>query len=316
MRFPIGIPRLVYAPKRSTSRPPPHAIQWSVAPHDLLQEAARPLVVDLPREELEEDVVIYRIKKLLDVELKRPTRAHPILACPTREHPESPHRRMRPLPDPAGIAVENERSVEDWRQQTVDRMVDKSVTDGRLVDHAMLRIENVEPMVRTVPIPPFDKLTMQTEHFVLKVSLECLDIRLPTLSATELPPSRKKILWRYYPRKRMYDIHDAPAFQRTYDLLKHIHIAKKTFEKSEKYTLGERLEETVLTVLCSIADAGHSRLEWKVAAIDRALGALERTKILIRLAWDLEQINERRVAEWQESTQHIGRMLGGWRKRV
>ncbi len=114
----------------------------------------------------------------------------------------------------------------------------------------------------------------------------------------------------------MYDIHDAPAFQRTYDLLKDIHVMRKTFAKSEKYTLGERIEEMALIVLCSIVDAGHSRDEWKVAAIDRALSALERAKILIRLAWDLEQINERCVSKWQDSAQHNGRMLGGWKKRV
>lgn len=112
----------------------------------------------------------------------------------------------------------------------------------------------------------------------------------------------------------MFRIHDAPVFQKAYDLLKDIHIARRTFEKSEKYTLGERLEDTALAMLNSIIEAGQTKREWKITALDQALDHLEREKILIRLAWDLEQITERRMVGWQESAQMIGRMLGGWRK--
>lgn len=109
-------------------------------------------------------------------------------------------------------------------------------------------------------------------------------------------------------------IHEAPVFQQAYELLKDIHLARRTFAKPEKYSLGETLEQSVLDMLLHIIDAGQSRKEWKVAAIDAALRDLEKTKILIRLAWDLQQIHERRMSTWQERVQTIGRMLGGWRK--
>lgn len=111
-------------------------------------------------------------------------------------------------------------------------------------------------------------------------------------------------------------IQESSVFQATYDLLKEIHVARRTFAKAEKYSLGEALERSVLDMLLHITDAGRMKHEWKVAAIDAALRELERVKILMRLAWDLQQINERRVSSWQESVQTIGRMLGGWRKAV
>ena len=101
-----------------------------------------------------------------------------------------------------------------------------------------------------------------------------------------------------------------------YDLLREVHIARRTFAKSEKYSLGQSLEDSLLELLLHIVDAGRQRQEWKIAAIDAALRELERAKILIRLAWDLQQINERRTSAWQTSADTIGRMLGGWRKSI
>ena len=109
-------------------------------------------------------------------------------------------------------------------------------------------------------------------------------------------------------------IQDAPVFQAVYDLLKDVHVARRTFAKSEKYSLGQSLEHALIALLLHIVEAGRQRQEGKVAAIDAALRELERAKILIRLAWDLQQIHERRMSAWQESTDRIGRMLGGWRK--
>ena len=105
-------------------------------------------------------------------------------------------------------------------------------------------------------------------------------------------------------------------FQASYDLLRDIHLARRTFAKTEKYSLGEALERSVLDILLHITDAGRMKHEWKVAAIDQALRELERAKILMRLAWDLQQINDRRMSLWQEAAQKIGRMLGGWKRSL
>lgn len=99
-----------------------------------------------------------------------------------------------------------------------------------------------------------------------------------------------------------------------YDELKNFHGLRKTFEKGERYSLGERTEQTLLDLLSEIVRAGSERNEWKIAALDLALRHLERTKILLRLAHDMRQIPERQYLEHQERLQRIGRMLGGWRK--
>ncbi len=105
-------------------------------------------------------------------------------------------------------------------------------------------------------------------------------------------------------------------FKITYDLLKEIHIARGRFSKSEKYSLGESLEQAALDMLIAIVEAGKQKRDWKHASIERALLQQEKAKILVRLAYDLNQIQERRYIQLQEQLQSIGRMLGGWKKSL
>lgn len=76
----------------------------------------------------------------------------------------------------------------------MDGMMHEPIPDECFVDHAVLRIEDMEPTVRTVSVPSVDQLTMQTKHLVLKVSFESLNVRLLSLPATKLTPSREQIL--------------------------------------------------------------------------------------------------------------------------
>ncbi len=69
-------------------------------------------------------------------------------------------------------------------------------------------------------------------------------------------------------------------------------------------------------MLLHILDAGRTKQEWKIAAIDAALVNLDKGKILLRLARDLQQIKDRPYAVLAEKMNTAGRMLGGWRKSV
>jgi four helix bundle protein len=109
-------------------------------------------------------------------------------------------------------------------------------------------------------------------------------------------------------------IYESSVFKLAYDALKDIHLNRRTFSKAERYSLGESLERSALDMLMSIIEAGQTKNEWKIAAIDAALKNLEKAKILARLANDLGQTAEKRYIEMESRFQTIGRMLGGWRR--
>lgn len=111
-------------------------------------------------------------------------------------------------------------------------------------------------------------------------------------------------------------IHESELFKLAYDMIKHMHTIGKKFSKGERYTLAARLETRLLDLLMEIVTAGTVKHEWKVAAIDRAIVHVEQAKILFRLAFDVQELNQKTYIAQSEQANKIGRMLGGWRKSV
>lgn len=114
----------------------------------------------------------------------------------------------------------------------------------------------------------------------------------------------------------MYDIYETPVFITVFDLLTEYHLLRHKFPKTEKYTLGEKIEENLLTVLISIVEAGHAKKQYKIAPIEHALTKTECVKILIRLAAAINLITEKQYLSFQERIHRIGQMLGGWRNKA
>ncbi len=112
----------------------------------------------------------------------------------------------------------------------------------------------------------------------------------------------------------MYDIHDAPVFQLTFDLLKDYHLLRLKFPKTEKYTLGERIEDQLLAALIQITEAGRAKKEYKITPIDQAIAKTETAVILFRLANEMKLVMGKQYVDIQERLHRAGQMLGGWRR--
>ncbi len=114
----------------------------------------------------------------------------------------------------------------------------------------------------------------------------------------------------------MYTIQEAPVFQLLFDLMKDTHLARKKFPKTEKYTLGERIEENILEALLAIMEAGYAKKEWKLPHLDRARTNIESAKILFRLARELQLIDGKYYLAFEERLQRASQMLGGWKRSL
>ncbi len=114
----------------------------------------------------------------------------------------------------------------------------------------------------------------------------------------------------------MYSINEAPVFQLAFDLLKDFHLIRAKFPKAEKYTLGSKIEETVLNMLVSIIEAGNAKREFKIAPIKQAILKNNLLKVLFRLAFEIKIITEKQYLDFEERLQKIGQMLGGWQRSL
>ncbi|MDD2647095.1 MAG: diversity-generating retroelement protein Avd [Patescibacteria group bacterium] len=103
-----------------------------------------------------------------------------------------------------------------------------------------------------------------------------------------------------------------PIFQKIYDLILWLHPVINKFPKSQRFVLGQQIENTILEVLKTIIQANAERN--KTAYLKQASIDLDKLRILIRLSKDLKFVSLKQYSLTAEKINEIGKMLGGWLK--
>ena len=108
-------------------------------------------------------------------------------------------------------------------------------------------------------------------------------------------------------------LQDLVIFQKVYDLILWLYPTVNKFPKSQRFVLGQQIENTVLEILKGIIQANQesNRLPYfKQISVD-----LDKLRILIRLSKDLKFISIRQYQFGAEKINEIGKILGGWMKK-
>jgi len=106
---------------------------------------------------------------------------------------------------------------------------------------------------------------------------------------------------------------DLVIFQKVYDLILWLYPAVNKFPKSQRFVLGQQIENTVLEILKGIIQANQERN--KLPYLKQISVDLDKLRILVRLTKDLKFINIRQYQFAAEKINEIGKILGGWLKK-
>lgn len=90
----------------------------------------------------------------------------------------------------------------------------------------------------------------------------------------------------------------------------------KLFPKKDRYTLGQKLDSLTLAIFELILMAGTSQKDKKSLYLEKAIISVDLLKILIRLAKDVQALDNKKYLQLEQYLQEIGRMLGGWRRSL
>jgi len=107
-----------------------------------------------------------------------------------------------------------------------------------------------------------------------------------------------------------------PLIQKTYDLYKSTYQYTKTFPKSDKYSLGEKIKNLILQILELLTQAETAKRDWKMPILEKTSRKLNLLKLLVRLANEIKILDHKKYLVLQEQIQEIGRMNGGWIKTL
>jgi hypothetical protein len=107
---------------------------------------------------------------------------------------------------------------------------------------------------------------------------------------------------------------ESPIFSRTYDLLRWLIPLTIKFPRTQRFVLATRLQETVFRFQERLIEAGRSAEPAPILLL--ADTDLAKLRLYMRLCRDLELIKFNQYEHGQRMVDEIGRLMGGWRKKV
>ncbi|MBU2101153.1 four helix bundle protein [Patescibacteria group bacterium] len=107
---------------------------------------------------------------------------------------------------------------------------------------------------------------------------------------------------------------DIPIFKKAYSLYKDVHLYRSLVPKQDRYTLWQRCDNTSLDIIEGILLASGIPKDKKSAVLEEVSRKLNLLRILLRLAYDVKSIDNKKYIHLQSTVDEIGRMLGGWIK--
>lgn len=112
------------------------------------------------------------------------------------------------------------------------------------------------------------------------------------------------------------DTFEVPIFRRAYDLYRDFYVCLKQFPKSDRHAIGQKTDLALLEVLELLLEAGSAAKAEKAKLLDRANTKLNLFRMYLRLGKEVRAIDAKRYVSFQEATDEVGRMLGGWRRSL
>jgi len=107
---------------------------------------------------------------------------------------------------------------------------------------------------------------------------------------------------------------EIPLLKKLYELYRYAHKSISVFPKHERYSLGEKIETTILEAIELTITGNSQPKNFKDSYLMKANVKVEVLKILFRLSLDNDFINQTQYIQTEEYLQESGRMLGGWIK--
>ena len=101
-----------------------------------------------------------------------------------------------------------------------------------------------------------------------------------------------------------------PAVEAQFQFLQWLVPTIEGFPRSQKFTLGDRIQSTALDVLEALIEATYTRD--RRGHLARANLGLEKLRFFFRLAVELRFLDARRYEHAARSLDDIGRLVGGW----
>lgn len=95
---------------------------------------------------------------------------------------------------------------------------------------------------------------------------------------------------------------------------KNWYLYRDNLPKKSRYTLGDKIDSRFLQVLDLLYIASYQNPTEKLPTLERTLTGIDTLKFILRVAWEVHALDDKKYAVLSEGLNEIGKEVGGWRK--
>lgn len=201
------------------------------------------------------------------------------------------------------------------------RMMENSIANQGLVNTAKLGIANIKLNITAVLIAVLTKFFVKAYYIIFKRESESLNILLLFFASSKGTPGVKKRKQRTNIFKIMLmtnGIHETftevPIVYAVEKFYASLYNEFRNLPKKDRFTIGQKSETLTLDLLATLFHAQKKRGEKRIEELCEADTTLKILKTVIRLAFEVQVIEEGKYLRLERALVEIGRMLGGWIK--
>jgi hypothetical protein len=93
-------------------------------------------------------------------------------------------------------------------------------------------------------------------------------------------------------------------------------VSSESFPKKLKYTLGGKIDDLFLECLDLLFTASFQPKDRKLIYLDKVSVRFDLLKFLLRIAWEIDALEQKKYVHISELLVEIGRMIGGWMNKI
>lgn len=109
---------------------------------------------------------------------------------------------------------------------------------------------------------------------------------------------------------------ELPVIEHMLKVYKNWYVIRDNLPKKSRYTLGDKIDGRFIQILELLQVASYQSPADKLPTLTKATSAMDLLKFLLRIAWEIGALDDKKYLLLSEDLKEAARQIGGWKKGI
>jgi len=109
---------------------------------------------------------------------------------------------------------------------------------------------------------------------------------------------------------------ELPVIEHMLKVYKNWYVIRDNLPKKSRYTLGDKIDGRFIQILELLQVASYQSPADKLPTLTRAVSAMDLLKFLLRIAWEIGALDDKKYLLLSEDLKETSGQIGGWKRGI